>query len=450
MTEHEPTLPPLPSRLSRLTTPTWEIEMLLSGAVVFALFQTPEPLQRWAEIAAARTGESGDMLVRLALVYGLIVNYALIAMFLVHLSARAYWVALVGLDSVFPGGVRWENFRQGPIARIEMQKLVGSLPELIERADNFSSLCFGFGLLVVLSALLGSVYAIPSAALALVISELAFDGREIDTLFPLVLGVVLLPIAAAGLLDRWSARFGGVAPGGVVGRAIARVFRMKLTTLPAPLMLVLRTNLRSGRANAAMLGSIALLVTALLLQISGTLRFDGYDYLPADVAGIGIDTRHYRDQRQHDRFDLHSPTIDSMLPGGRYLRLIVPYRPELHGPLVERECVPEGGDAATLAAGLAEQAGTDRHALEAALLACLARALDLRLDGVPVPASALAFSSDPDSGLRGLLAVLPIADLTAGRHEISLYQPPRRRVLEDEERLAEHLARGPARIAFWR
>lgn len=453
MTEHQPTTPPLPSRLSRLTTPTWEIEMLLSGAVVFALFQTPEPLQRWAELASARTGEAGDMLVRLGLVYGLILNYALIAMFLVHLSARAYWVALVGFDSVFPAGVRWEKFRQGPIARAQMRKLVPSLPKVVERADNFASLCFGFGLLVVLSAALGSMYALPSAGLAVVIDALFFDGRRINTVFPVVLALVLLPVAGAALLDRLSPRFGGIAPDGLLGRTIGRVFRMKINTLPAPLLLVLTTNLRSRRANLALTGSIVLLVMALLLQVasrSGALRLDGYDYLPADEAGVGIDPRHYRDQRAGDRFDLHSPTIDSMLPGDRYLRFVLPYRPELHGPLVEQNCVPAGRDAAALATLLADDVGSERRAAETALLACFARAIDLRLDGIAVPSTALAFSRDPDSGLRGLIAVLPIADLTEGRHEITLQQPLRRHHRDDAEEIERHAARGPIRIAFWR
>jgi hypothetical protein len=57
--DHDPATEHERLRLPRRTTPTWEIEMLLSGAVVFALFQTPGPLQRWAELAAARSGPAG-------------------------------------------------------------------------------------------------------------------------------------------------------------------------------------------------------------------------------------------------------------------------------------------------------------------------------------------------------------------------------------------------------
>lgn len=452
MTEQEPTTPPLPSRLSRLTTPTWEIEMLLSGAVVFALFQAPEPLRRWSELASGRTGEAGDLLLQLVTIYALVVNYALIAMFLIHLCSRAYWVALVGLDSVFPAGVRWENFRQGPIARREMQRLIPSLPVLVERADNFSSLCFSFGLLTVMWAVIGSLYALPTAVLALVITELLFDGEHLQTVLLVVLCLVLLPLVLAELIDRLDARWHFVPADGLIGRAIARVLSMQVNALPAPLLLTLSTNLRSRRTYGPLIGASAVMFAIIFVQMPGAprLRLDGYDYLPADVAGLAVDMRHYRDQRRDDDFDLRSPTIDSMLPEGRYLRLVLPYRPELHGPLVEQRCVPDGSDAAALATLLAGDAGSERRAAEVALISCLAQALDLRLDGVPVAADSLAFSSDPDSGLRGLLAVLPIAQLPAGRHEITLQQPLRVGDRDDEKEIERHAARGPERIAFWR
>src|SRR3954469_2837672 len=91
------------------TSPTWELELLISGAVLFALFQIPPVLNGFfARIEPHATTAVMSALLFVELYLKAIV-YALIASFVVHLIGRAYWVGLVGLHSVFPKGVRWEN-----------------------------------------------------------------------------------------------------------------------------------------------------------------------------------------------------------------------------------------------------------------------------------------------------------------------------------------------------
>jgi hypothetical protein len=85
---------------------------------------------------------------------------------------------------------------------------------------------------------------------------------------------------------------------------------------------------------------------------------------------------------------------------------------------------------------VAESGGPARGALD-----CLAGLLEVRLDGVPV-AVRLDASEDPVSGQRGVLAMIPVEGLAAGRHELSLNQPPRR--VEVAEQPGRYL------IPFWR
>ena len=97
------------------TSPTWELELLICGAVLFALFQIPPVLNSFfahIEPHATTTMLSAILLVQ---IYVKAIVYALTASFVVHLVARAYWVGLVGLHSVFPNGVKWENFKAGPV-----------------------------------------------------------------------------------------------------------------------------------------------------------------------------------------------------------------------------------------------------------------------------------------------------------------------------------------------
>ena len=71
-------------------------------------------------------------------------------------------------------------------------------------------------------------------------------------------------------------------------------------------------------------------------------------------------------------------------------------------------------------------------------LSCLARLSAIQIDGKPIPVT-FESGTDPRSGQRGMLAMLPMAGLANGRHELSLAAP--RREGKPPERY---------RIAFWK
>src|SRR3954469_21965204 len=88
----------------QLTSPTWELELFLSGAFVFATFQLPGLIEQLFTRIQPHTTEATYYVVFNLTLYGKAIAFTLIAMFVVHLVTRAYWVALMGLHSVFPGG----------------------------------------------------------------------------------------------------------------------------------------------------------------------------------------------------------------------------------------------------------------------------------------------------------------------------------------------------------
>src|SRR5690348_14132693 len=132
------------------TSPTWELELLISGAVLFALFQIPGVLTSFFARIEPQTTSAMMTVVFFVQMYVKAIVYALIASFVVHLIARAYWVGLVGLHSVFPRGARWENFKSGPVTLELYRARLVSLPEIISRTDNFCSVIFSFAFLLVL------------------------------------------------------------------------------------------------------------------------------------------------------------------------------------------------------------------------------------------------------------------------------------------------------------
>lgn len=438
--------------LPRQTTPTWEVELLLSAGLVFALFQVPEPLHRWAALAGARLGDAGDMLSIMLLVYALMVVYALIATFLIHLTARAYWVALVGIDSVYPGGIRWEKFSGGMVSRREMQRQIPSFRALVERADNNASLCFAFGLCVVLSSLMGAAIALPLVGIAILLSETVLEGAGLDALMGGLFLLVMLPLLAIGLADKFLTRREGVRLPRWLEATITGYQRLPINRWPAPLILMLSTNQRGKRAYIVFAAAFALMMVFLVLDTTmrrADLAHVGYDFVPSQES-TGAWPQHYRALRQDPLTSWNEPTIEAMVPTGDWLQLLVPYDPERHELLFERAC-GDGGAAATLAADLDRDPGdaarlrAERHVLD-----CLAARLDLRVDGVAIAGQKLEFSRDPGTGLPALLAMVPVHGLALGRHELSLQRFPNARTLRDEEALQRHAAAGPLRIPFWR
>lgn len=120
------------------------------------------------------------------------------------------------------------------------------------------------------------------------------------------------------------------------------------------------------------------------------------------------------------------PYLANRVASGAYLPLFVPFIPRQHEPDMRRACP--------------KAIAASRELDSGPVLDCLAKLIDLRIDGAQVRVP-LASSSDPQTGQRGLLAMLPMQALAAGQHEISLNAPRRKRDKGSTRRY---------RIPFWK
>src|SRR5688500_6169378 len=71
---------------------TWELELLISGAVVFALLQFPSALDRWFWRVDPHLVGAAEESAFFVYFYSKLIVYTLVATFVVHLCSRAYWV----------------------------------------------------------------------------------------------------------------------------------------------------------------------------------------------------------------------------------------------------------------------------------------------------------------------------------------------------------------------
>ena len=115
--------------IPKRTTPTWDMELLLSGATVFALFQGAQAVMAGGAYLLPRLQGDALMLCSMLFTYGYGGLILLALTFALHLVIRAYWVALIGMNSVFPQGIKVDALKAGPLALAVRDRLARAAHE---------------------------------------------------------------------------------------------------------------------------------------------------------------------------------------------------------------------------------------------------------------------------------------------------------------------------------
>lgn len=180
--------------LRRVQEQSWEPEILISGIVLFALFQIAPGLKAFFDYLdsysyAAFSSSNADESLKAVL---LTANYWLIAGFTTHLIFRSVWVAFVGLSYVYKDGVKLEQLKfQKPYRKIleknsDYVKNILFLEKVCSSVFAISFLLFMltigvFFFLLIIAIILGTTYSIfPEVIL------------EYDHLIDPVLSVILI------------------------------------------------------------------------------------------------------------------------------------------------------------------------------------------------------------------------------------------------------------------
>jgi hypothetical protein len=438
-------------RMPGATTPTWEIELLVSGAVVFSLLKMPGALDTLFQQWSPRLVAEWMSLVFLAYVYMKAAALALVSTFVAHLITRGYWVALVGLRSVYPEGVRWDKVRSGPAYRSEAKRVTPKLIELIDATDNFASLIFAFGALLVLMALMSFVYVVPSMAITAIL--VYFTKLRWDNVFLMVLAATFLPLLLTMTLDNL---FGSrIREDSRLGRAIRLFYRLynslPFSRLTNGMMLTFTSNVGARKGTAIVVVAIWSVIAAAMysaLVARGTTSIDNYSFVPAGPGITALEATHYERTRTGGIRYSTMPFIPDEVVQGRYLRLFVPYDPSRHGHAMERTCPGVGQEPD-------DDADRTVHAAwRSVVLFCLQKAQPVWLDGKRLEVQ-YDFATDPKSEMRGMLAHIPVWNLDRGRHELTIARLPVRMRDPENPANAEPKARSsrrdePYRIPFWR
>lgn len=411
--------------LPRQTTPTWEVELLISGVAVFAMLQLPGLLDDALFALAPRFEPQWAAPMQMMYLYLKSAAVILAITFSFHLLLRAHWIALVGMHSVFPAGARKDRLRMGPIQRGVEERSAANRDVVVDRADNRATVVFAVGvamatILVTLSLLVVLLFGLASLLLRA-------TGLQVENslLFSLAALLVAGTFGIARFVDR---RLGAkLAPDGRVARVLAAIFGFYR-----------RIGFGNGNSVMALVSShggerrTVLLTFAVFLPVMFSVMFGigamarperlgSYALFPADAPpGAMLEAAHYDSLRQPSR-DPAVPYVQDPVVVGPYLRLVVPFLPGADDAAMRRTC-PDAADAA-------------------AALACLQALHPVSIDGKPVEGLRYDAGSDTRTARPALVAMIDVRGLARGRHELRVARTEARALADGE---TEHV------IPFWR
>jgi hypothetical protein len=403
-----------PNQISKRTTPTWEMELLLSGALVFSLLKLPVVVDAIVLHNLPSLPAEFAMILFMTSVYLRSALFALSVAFVLHLMLRAYWVALVGVNSVFPGGPKWDRSKSSPLKLAVQQRNWVALATRIETFDNAASLVFASGVALGVMLLGLSVGIAAMLLFSAVLGRYWVLGVSVDTWFFTIVLLALGPAVLASMVDYF---FGRMIPR---DSRFARLLQAALNMAEkfpgashfSAIVQTITLNLPK-RTPATFVFLLILIVTLCAsafssLQSARDIRLR--ILMPPENSALLSAPRHYRDQRRGVKKLVAVPTVATRELKDDALELFIPLLADRH-PQAMRALCPDL---------VAERIKTMDLAHDQAWLRCAGRLFAVQLDGTLLDATGLLYTVDAQSGLEGLLLRVPNTAFSIGKHVIGV------------------------------
>lgn len=400
--------------MERLRDRTDELELIISSLTIFALFSLPGWL--FNQLADVYTHLSTSLVIATTVGTSLLAGtcYGLAACFVVHLMARAYWVGLIGLRTVFPDGINWSKTPGlGPLSKQYYRDTLPDLDTVISNTDRLASSLFA-----VISMLTLGILWLGAILVGILVLSGAIGARFGLTNAGMTIGGFLLLLVFMGipilvyLLDAQLARRVPRLRDNRIFASIVRVLR-RIAGLAYPQRLVLPVQLTLQSNTRPVAFFIALILSAILIVALGNVRAAAwrnftlsaeFEYLDTTQVQEGLRSTYYEDMPSSlDRFRAW-PRIDSFNQSGSFVRLFLPYQPLRDNLVLDELC------------GSAEEAPDT--------VDCLRELWTVSIEGEPVSMASFVPAERADIGMRGLIGLVPLTGLEPGLRQIEVIWSP--------------------------
>lgn len=123
--------------LQRLKDESWEAELLVSAVAIYAIFNSFTMFDWICDMFINKLNPSQYLIGYMITFLGFLAFGILGALFVIHFGLRAYWIGLVGLNSVFPD----YSLDDSAYSRTFTEKMLDKLPRLQDSIKNLDEIC---------------------------------------------------------------------------------------------------------------------------------------------------------------------------------------------------------------------------------------------------------------------------------------------------------------------
>ncbi len=423
---------------------TRELELLISAGLVFALLQLPAVLDDWWLRTSAHVGGSAFGTIFTMYYVGKLVAYGLIVAIAAHFLLRGFWVAIMGLRSVFPQGVDRDKLEQGEIFRKFYEDRLMTLDQLEDRVDRFAASIFAFVFLFLMIFVMMSVWSLFAWAIASIAMAITGNDQLAMPVILTVFGIYIGLQSFAATIDRRT-RKRPVSPT-TEKLALASMRWMHYVTFNfvyAPVFFTFASHSSKRKITIALVSFLYAMVFLFMVSVfytRGILGYDSYVYYPHQAREQQVRAVHY-DNLRDEGAPAREPSIQSDVVEGAYLRLFVPYDAQEDNKRMKALC-PGVSPLRDEGFFIARRRKLPPERT-AALVECFDRVYQIAIDNQPIAKPGFMFYRHPHGGVAGRLALIPASSLATGRHMLTIRHTPLPGVTNDED-ADEYF------IPFWR
>lgn len=176
-----------PEWLINLEQESWQAELIISGLAIFGSLQLPDLITRFGQWAFAFFPHDMGIFLYAIQLYLYFSACGLIIGFILHFILRAIWVGLIGINSVFPEGIKTDSESYSTYFMERIKRDYDIKDSGIENIDKFCSSIFATNTLGVMITL-----AISIDILLLLGVKVILDMLLIPKTIQVILGVILV------------------------------------------------------------------------------------------------------------------------------------------------------------------------------------------------------------------------------------------------------------------
>ncbi len=407
--------------LEKLQEDSWQLELLVSGFAIVLVVGAYEPL-RDLNLSASLLSLSIErnfffQLPVLILFFGWL---SLLVNLTAHVLFRGLWISTIGLRYV-SGEVDYEALKLSPRFRKFLERKIGSFDRYIEGLENLCSIIFAFTFLIIFSFISFGLYIILVGAVSNFLQGLEdIIGEKPSKFITVSTGIFLLISGLIYFIDfitlgffkrkRWTARW------------YMPIYRfMSLITLSfiyRPIYYNLIDNRFGRRIGFLMVPYIV------ILGLIATMEFTTHPFFPEKEASHLRFRADYYDDLREERSLVTTPSLPSPYIGNGYLELFIPYMPIRDDERIKNFCpgfssgkkTRLGTDVIIINTG--KEPPVDYRAKADSSFLCLTGIYRVTVDDSLFQAIDYDLYAHPNQEEKGLRAILDVAFLNRGRHEL--------------------------------